>query len=153
MAANPGAQLTKRLIVDVNQCTGCTACSLACSFKKFGLFSPEYSRIKVIKLEDSGVDAPLFCQQCEDARCIEACPKDAIVHDSGTGIIVIDAAICDNCGICLVSCPYGAISMHQSSKKDRLILKCDLCGGDGVVRDGGFAVCQCGRSRTYQGSP
>lgn len=131
MAADGGVQLTQRLIVDLNQCTGCMACALACSFAKFGVFSPECSRIKIIKLEDSGVDAPLFCQQCEQARCMEACPKDAIVRDGETGIIIIDDEVCDGCGICLPSCQYGTISMHRGpSKKARLILKCDLCRGD-----------------------
>lgn len=124
-------RLTERLIVDINKCTGCMACVLTCSFVKFGIFSPDYSRIRLLKFEDSGVDAPIFCQQCENARCMEACPKDAIVRDAGTGIIVIDEELCDGCGICLVSCPYGAISAYyEASKKNRLILKCDLCRGD-----------------------
>ena len=124
-------RLTERLIVDIDKCTGFMACVLACSFAKFGIFAPDYSRIRLLKFEDSGVDAPIFCQQCENARCMEACPKDAIVRDTETGIIVIDEELCDGCGICLVSCPYGAISAHyEASKKNRIILKCDLCQGD-----------------------
>jgi len=107
------------------------ACALACSFKKFGVFGPEYSRVRVLKIEESGVDCPILCQQCEEARCMEACPKDAIVRDTDTGIIVIDEAICDGCSICLVACPYGAITVHpESSRKKRVVLKCDLCGGE-----------------------
>jgi Fe-S-cluster-containing dehydrogenase component len=129
--SNNKAKLVKRLIVDVNKCTGCMACTLVCSFTKFGLFGPEYSRIRVLKFEEAGVDCPILCQQCEEARCMEACPKEAIIWDARTGIIVIDEEICDGCGICMVACPYGAISVHpEPSKKKRLVLKCDLCGGN-----------------------
>ena len=129
--SNNDGKLAKRLIVDLNKCTGCMACTLVCSFTKFRVFGPEYSRIKLLKIEDSGVDAPIFCQQCEDPRCIPACPKDAIIRDAETGIIVIDEERCDGCAICVVSCPYGAISVHpESSKKNRVLLKCDLCGGN-----------------------
>lgn len=125
------AKLAKRLIVDINKCTGCIACTLVCSFTKFGVFGPEYSRIRVLKFEEAGVDCPIFCQQCEDARCMEACPKDAIIRDTETGIIVIDEQVCDGCSICMVACPYGAIFVHpESSRKKTLMLKCDLCGGN-----------------------
>ena len=124
-------KLSKRLIVDSTKCTGCMSCVLVCSYIKFGVFSPEHSRIKLLKFEKSGVDAPIVCQQCEVARCMEACPTDALVRDAETGIIVIDEEICDGCGICMVSCPYGAISINpESSRKNRMMLKCDLCAGD-----------------------
>lgn len=129
--SNNKDKLVKRLIVDVNKCTGCMACTLVCSFMKFEVFGPEYSRIRVLKFEEAGVDCPIFCQQCEDARCMEACPKDAIIRNTQTGIIVVDEQVCDGCSICSVSCPYGAISVHpESSRKKRLVLKCDLCAGD-----------------------
>jgi len=122
--------LQKRLIVDINKCTGCRSCVLACSFTKERVFNPELARIMVLKFETAGVDAPLFCQQCEEPRCVEACSRDAIVRQPESGILVIDAAACDGCGICLVACPYAAIfkSPGETKKEDR-ILKCDLCGG------------------------
>ena len=125
-------QLRYRLIADMDKCTGCEACSLACSFAKYGVFSPSYARVRILKFEESGVDAPVVCQQCEDARCMEACPKKAIVRRPETGILVIDEATCDGCGICAVACPYGAISVHPKSpsKKNKVMLKCDLCGGN-----------------------
>lgn len=122
--------LTKRLIVDMNKCTGCTACVLACSSIRMGVFSPSYARTRVLKLEASGVDAPVFCQQCEVPRCMEACPRNAIVRQPDTGIIEIDAKLCDRCLACAVACPYGAVSATPENRKTRTILKCDLCHGN-----------------------
>jgi len=120
----------RKLAVNIDQCTGCMACTLACSYEKAGVFSPPLAHIRVLKLEESGVDAPLVCQQCDDPRCVEACPIDAMVRDAGSAIVVVDETICDGCGICMVACPYGAIGATSAdNKKGRRILKCDLCGG------------------------
>jgi len=135
-ASQSAKQLQSRLIADMDKCTGCGACTLACSFAKTGAFHPGYGRIRILKLDESGVDAPVFCQQCEDPRCVEACPKGALVRQPETGILVIDEQTCDGCAICAVACPYGAIAASpeaspvSTGKKKRVILKCDLCGGE-----------------------
>jgi len=120
-----------KLAVNVDRCTGCMSCTLACSYAKEGVFSPPLARIRVLKLEESGVDAPLVCQQCDTPRCIEACPINAMVRDPGSGMVLVDEAVCDGCGACMVACPYGAIgAVSADNKKGRRILKCDLCGGN-----------------------
>lgn len=122
---------TRYLIADMDKCTGCESCSLACSFVKFKEFNPAYACIRILKFEETGVDAPVVCQQCEEPRCVEACPHNALVVKPDTGILMIDKEACDGCGACAVACTYGAISIHpKSPKKNRTILKCDLCGGD-----------------------
>ena len=67
------------------------------------------------------------CQGCLAHPCKEVCPRDAvsIVH----GKSVIDYDKCVSCGMCIVNCPFGAISdkgqifqVIQSIKKgDRVI--------------------------------
>jgi len=119
------------LVADMDKCTGCESCALACSFIKNREFSWDASRIRILKFEESGVDAPVFCQQCEEPRCVEACPRHALVVKEGTGILVIDEKACDGCGICALACPYGAISVQPGAdKRHKRLLKCDLCGGD-----------------------
>ncbi len=133
MAKTDGAMTTpaSKLTVKVDLCTGCLACTLACSFTKHSVFNPELARIRVLKFEDGGVDAPLVCQQCDTPRCVEACPIGALVRDPANGILVVDEAVCDGCGICLVACPYGAIGAYAAdTARGKRILKCDLCGGD-----------------------
>jgi anaerobic carbon-monoxide dehydrogenase iron sulfur subunit len=121
----------RKLAVNIDRCTGCMACTLACSYVKSEVFSPPLAHIRVLKLEESGVDAPLVCQQCDEPRCIEACPIDAMVRDGSTGMVLVDEAVCDGCGVCMVACPYGAIgAVSADNKKRRRILKCDLCGGN-----------------------
>ena len=121
---------TTKLIVNVNRCTGCLACTLACSYAKEAVFSPELARIRVLKFEESGVDAPLVCQQCDAPRCMEACQVNAIIRDRTSGIVVVDESVCDGCGVCMVACPYGAIAATTANtRRGRRILKCDLCGG------------------------
>ena len=75
------------------------------------------------------------CQGCLAHPCSESCPKDAIqVHRSGQSVIEqgkasIDQDKCVSCGMCLVNCPFGAISdkgqifqLIQSIKRgDRVI--------------------------------
>ncbi len=119
-----------RLIADIDKCTGCRSCTLVCAFVKHGVFSAELARIRVLKFEDGGVDAPIFCQQCEAPRCVEACPRDAIVHQPESGILRVDNAACDGCAACLVACPYGAISLPADKVSGKLALMCDLCGGE-----------------------
>jgi len=120
----------KRLVVDIDKCTGCMACTYACSSSRMGLHSPSHSRIRILKLEMSGLDAPVVCQQCEEPRCVEACPKQAIVRDAGTGILKIDEVLCNRCLLCAEACPYGAIQATPGGRKERKMLKCDLCGGE-----------------------
>jgi len=104
---------------------------LACSYNKTGIFNPEYSRIRILKFEESGVDAPIFCQQCEKPQCVDACPQHALSKNPVTGMVDHNDTLCNGCGICVMACPYGAVSAVPSNRaKGRAVLKCDLCGGE-----------------------
>jgi len=124
----PG-KLTQRLTVDIDKCTGCECCALACSFAKTGAYNVDSGCISVLKFDESGVDCPVICQQCAEPRCVEACPRHALSKQSSSGLVILDDAFCDGCGICLTACPYGAIGPAPAGDEKRRILKCDLCGG------------------------
>lgn len=115
----------KRMIVDSSICTGCRACETACSSEHFGKYSPELSRIRVVKIEEKGVDVPVVCKQCKNAPCIEVCPVDALYKDEETNATLVDHDKCISCGLCIKACPFAAISMDNNDN----ILICDLCGG------------------------
>jgi Fe-S-cluster-containing hydrogenase component 2 len=83
----------------------------------------ELARVRVIKDEASGVDAPVMCQQCRERYCVEACPVNALAVGN-RGEVVVDAETCIGCGQCEQACPIGAIHLV-----DRTPIVCDLCGG------------------------
>ena len=43
-----------KLIFNYENCTGCRACELACSFYKEGVFAPSKSRIKIVRIDEEG---------------------------------------------------------------------------------------------------
>lgn len=121
--------MDKILAFDLNRCTGCRLCELICSLVHTKTCNPERSRIRVLRMEEKGVDLPVFCQEqeCEDAACIGACPVSAINRNESTQAIEIDYESCSKCKDCIIECPYKGI--YFDSVDDRII-KCDLCGGD-----------------------
>lgn len=115
----------KVLRVDVNLCTGCRSCVMACSLIKEGVFSPTKSRIQILTNESKCLSIPTLCEHCTDPPCIPACPVNAISQDKITGIAKVNKKICTGCGMCKEVCPYDSIKI-----RDGKVYKCDLCGGD-----------------------
>lgn len=104
-------------------CTGCMICANACSMFYFKVISPSRARVRVMRFED-GLDFPLFCRNCEDAPCREACPEGAISRTS-KGVLIVSNTRCNGCGACVKVCPYDAISVNPDSGK---AIKCIQCG-------------------------
>ena len=117
---------SKVLVFDVNKCTGCRACEIRCSFKHFRVINPAKSRIRIIKLEEDGINVPIVCNQCDDAFCMKVCPTKAIQEDRVTGARVIDERRCLGCKTCMHACPFGALALTP----DKQLIKCNLCEGD-----------------------
>ncbi|MHA1934898.1 MAG: 4Fe-4S dicluster domain-containing protein [Candidatus Thorarchaeota archaeon] len=115
------------LLVNMDKCTGCKQCALACSLTKEELFDPHRSRIKVMKKEDIALGIQLLCEQCDEHPCIEECPEGALTKNEKTGVIDLEVDLCTQCGICEDACPYHGIRYHPETQ---LPLICDLCGGD-----------------------
>lgn len=115
----------KHLVVDMDKCTGCGICMLACSEKKESSYRPSRARIRAFreKLPD-GLKVDL-CRQCDNAPCAAACPVDAITRTSDN-VWVVDGKSCIGCGKCVGACPFGAMFLDSET---RVAFKCDLCGG------------------------
>ncbi|NOR38011.1 MAG: 4Fe-4S dicluster domain-containing protein [Candidatus Thorarchaeota archaeon] len=119
--------MAKVLLVDMDKCTGCKQCSLACSLTKEDLFDPKRGRIKILKKEVIALGIPLLCEQCDTYPCIDSCPEGALTRNETTGIITVNEELCTECGTCVDACTYHAIRLHPETGK---ALICDLCGGD-----------------------
>ncbi|MGE5389470.1 MAG: 4Fe-4S dicluster domain-containing protein [Deltaproteobacteria bacterium] len=118
--------MEKNLIVQPEKCTGCRTCEMVCSFLHTGEFNPLRSRITVFSFEKVGLAAPMVCQQCSVAACMEVCPVGAIHRDEVTGAMTVSQDKCLRCKMCTIACPFGASTYDPIQD---VIMKCDLCGG------------------------
>jgi formate dehydrogenase iron-sulfur subunit len=63
------------------------------------------------------------CKHCTHAGCLDACPTGALFRTE-FGTVVVQDDICNGCGYCVPSCPYGVIDQRKS---DGRVFKCTLC--------------------------
>jgi carbon-monoxide dehydrogenase iron sulfur subunit len=117
----------KFLSLDPLKCDGCRECEAACSLKRTGWNNPALSSIRVVTDETiAGFYFPVVCFQCSDSPCAPACPVEAIFRDAD-GRLIINAARCIGCKMCVAACPFGAMGFDDARGR---AFKCDLCGGD-----------------------
>jgi len=111
---------------DADKCVGCDVCEYSCSWEKENVFNPTKSRIRSFRLDVLN-NMALMCRFCKDAPCVMACPKQALSQPKEMGVISVDEANCDGCGWCIGACPYGAVTLHPTTRKPII---CDTCNGD-----------------------
>src|SRR5215216_1348142 len=63
------------------------------------------------------------CKHCVHAGCLEACPTGAIIRTE-FDTVVIQQDICNGCGYCIPSCPFGVPALSATDFKAH---KCTLC--------------------------
>jgi carbon-monoxide dehydrogenase iron sulfur subunit len=78
-----------------------------------------------------GIDLMTFpnkCQHCDPAPCEDACPTDAIYHDSEFDSVQVEEEKCISCGMCAMVCPNDAIAYRQTEEDGNdIAYKCDHC--------------------------
>lgn len=119
--------MQKQLVFDVSKCTGCKTCEMACSLSQTGVCNPASSRRRTIHFDDDILDVPMQCMQCVSPACLHICPSGAITLEEATGAKIIEHAKCIGCRMCMLACPFGAVTVDPITKK---VIKCDLCEGD-----------------------
>ena len=107
------------MVVDLDRCTGCQACVVACqsennlpiNTKAFFLQHRAYEWIRIERYwegEFPNVKArfiPIMCQHCENAPCEPVCPVFATYHnDEGLNVQVYNR--CVGTRYCANNCPY-----------------------------------------------
>lgn len=136
----------KKLFCYLEKCLGCKSCELACAVehsKSKELYSAVKEKplprqrifVQGCSVSEKSAAAkpggiyrrdsyPLQCRHCEEPSCVSACMSAAISKDSESGVVIINEKKCVGCGICIMSCPFGALTMYKDKK---ISLKCDLC--------------------------
>ncbi|MGY8998762.1 MAG: 4Fe-4S dicluster domain-containing protein [Rhodospirillales bacterium] len=115
------------LIIDIENCTNCNMCVLACqdehvdnSFPGYAEEMPKHGArwIEIMRKERGQapmIDVaymPVMCQHCDDAPCIKAAENDAVSKRSD-GIVIIDPVKAKGQKQLVESCPYNAIWWNE----------------------------------------
>lgn len=141
-APAPGQQYA--FSVDLDSCSGCKACVVACHSMN-GLEDDEvWRRVgtvttgsdeSVLATETPSQSSPApanaglqhvttACHHCEDPGCLKGCPVKAYDKDPVTGIVRHLDDQCIGCMYCTMMCPY---EVPQYSKRLGIVRKCDMC--------------------------
>ncbi len=111
------------LIIDIENCTNCNMCVLACQDEYHGNEFPGYTAempkhghrwIEIMRKERGAVPMidvaylPVMCQHCDNAPCIKAAENGAVTKRSD-GIVLIDPEKAKGQKQLVESCPYKAI--------------------------------------------
>ncbi|MGE5485500.1 MAG: 4Fe-4S dicluster domain-containing protein [Ignavibacteriales bacterium] len=119
--------MKKLLVIDQEKCTLCKRCELVCSLKHEGECRPAKARVNVASFPDDFFWMPVTCQQCDEPVCKEVCPAGAISANEASGAVEINEDKCIGCRMCVMACPFGAMSYSAAGE---VAVKCDLCGGE-----------------------
>ena len=105
------------LVIDLDRCTGCQACVIACKHENNVPFSTPTSAaadrlttwIQLVAAEvpeRRSTPLLLMCQHCDAAPCADVCPTNA-TYRNPEGIVAQIYARCIGCRYCMNACPYG----------------------------------------------
>ena len=120
---------------DTTLCIGCKACEVACKqwnelpSDGFGFTANSYDNtselsgttwrhvafVEQMDVRDEAVNDRWLmmsdvCKHCTNAGCLEACPTGAIVRNEFDSVY-IQPDVCNGCGYCVVSCPFGVVDL------------------------------------------
>ncbi|WP_168563708.1 DmsC/YnfH family molybdoenzyme membrane anchor subunit [Crateriforma spongiae] len=139
-ASSPTPEQQFAFEVDLDACSGCKACVVACHTLN-GLEEDETWRSVggVIAAESAPASGaatdglPIAigvrhvttaCHHCEDPGCLNGCPVKAYDKDPVTGIVRHLDDQCIGCKYCTMMCPY---EVPKYSKRLGIVRKCDMC--------------------------
>ncbi|RMH31641.1 MAG: 4Fe-4S dicluster domain-containing protein [Planctomycetota bacterium] len=99
------------MVIDLQKCTGCKACTVSCVAENN--LPPGVVYRPVIEEEIGEFPnvrrrfIPRPCMQCDNPPCTPVCPVSA-TYKRPDGIVQIDYDVCIGCRYCIAACPYNA---------------------------------------------
>jgi len=120
--------MQKAFVFDINKCTGCEACEVACAVENQLEPGTSWRTVESFNTpRHPGV--PLFhlslaCNHCVDAPCMTSCPTLAYSKDDATGAVTINPDACMGCKYCTWACPYDAPRFDVAQG---VVTKCTFC--------------------------
>jgi len=125
------------MVIDLDKCVGCQACSIACKAENNVPHGSPEEHIrrtapfwhKVIAVSSGEYPAvginliPMPCMHCEDPPCVAVCPARA-TYRRYDGIVIQDFRRCIGCKYCVMTCPFEVPKFNESTQN---ISKCHLC--------------------------
>ncbi|HEY3395303.1 MAG TPA: DmsC/YnfH family molybdoenzyme membrane anchor subunit [Lacipirellulaceae bacterium] len=143
-ATPPAAGQQYAFEVDLDRCSGCKACVVACHSLN-GLDENETWR-DVGLLVGGSRAAPVMqhvtaaCHHCLQPACMIACPVNAYEKDPVTGIVKHLDDQCFGCQYCTIACPYDVPKYHPGKG---IVRKCDMCSARLAVGEPPACVQSC----------
>lgn len=120
--------MQKGFVIDLNKCTGCQACQLACTIENQLDLTANWRRVFTFNQENyPGIPQfylSLACNHCLEPACLKYCPALAYTKDQLSGAVLIDSDACIGCKYCSWVCPFDAPRMNHSAGT---MEKCTLC--------------------------
>jgi len=72
--------------------------------------------------DDGKINFAVSCRHCTDPLCVKSCIAGALHKEDG--VVCIDHSKCVSCLTCVLSCPYGCLTVDENSNT---VQKCELC--------------------------
>jgi molybdopterin-containing oxidoreductase family iron-sulfur binding subunit len=99
------------MVIDLDKCTGCQACTTACAMENNRLPGENWQDVLFyhegmypnVKLHWF----PRPCMHCENPSCVHVCPTKATYKVPDGGFVLMDWNKCIGCKYCMIACPYG----------------------------------------------
>ena len=122
--------------LDVQICTGCKTCMIACKDKNDLPMGVRWRRVVEfaggdwVRLADGTCSQNVFayyvsvsCNHCQNPICVQSCPSTAMSQDVH-GIVTVDFQKGLGCRYCEWACPYSAPQFDEELGQ---MTKCDFC--------------------------
>jgi Fe-S-cluster-containing dehydrogenase component len=106
----------KRLFVDLEKLHRCGTVSSECSYYYHG------KETGITRLREIG-EFLYICRHCEEAPCVNTCPKEAIKKEEDN-IVRRYTMRCVSCKSCSLACPFGTIPLDTIPY---IVSQCDAC--------------------------